>query len=95
MARLCGEPVGELQADRLGVAERFAREHGVVVVLKGARTVVGALLAQRMEPRDAARAGAYLHGLAGDLAARRHGERGLVASDLGEALGEVWAAWRL
>ncbi len=125
MARLCGEPVAELQADRLGVAERFAREHGVVVVLKGARTVVaapdgelsivptgnpgmatggtgdtltglvGALLAQRMEPRDAARAGAYLHGLAGDLAARRHGERGLVASDLGEALGEVWAAWRL
>ncbi len=42
MARLCGLSVAEVQADRVGVAVRFAREHGVVVLLKGARTVVAA-----------------------------------------------------
>jgi NAD(P)H-hydrate epimerase len=40
MARLCGLSVAEVQADRVGAAGRFAREHGVVVLLKGARTVV-------------------------------------------------------
>jgi NAD(P)H-hydrate epimerase len=35
-----------------------------------------------------------VHGRAGDLAARRFGERGLVAGDLGEAIGAVWAEWR-
>ncbi len=40
MARLLGCPVAEIEADRIGVARKFAREHGVVLVLKGARTVV-------------------------------------------------------
>ena len=40
MARLAGKSVGEVQADRLGTATGFARAHRVVVVLKGARTVV-------------------------------------------------------
>jgi NAD(P)H-hydrate epimerase len=31
-----------VQADRIGTAERYAQEHGVVVVLKGAETVVAA-----------------------------------------------------
>jgi NAD(P)H-hydrate epimerase len=31
-----------VQADRVGVATRYASEHGVVVVLKGAQTVVAA-----------------------------------------------------
>ncbi len=51
--------------------------------------VVGALLARGLTARDAARAGAFLHGLAGDLACERRGEEALVASDVVEALGEA------
>jgi NAD(P)H-hydrate epimerase len=40
MGRLAGLTVAAVQADRRGVAERFARRHRVVVVLKGYRTVV-------------------------------------------------------
>ena len=40
MARLTGLSVAELQADRLGVARRFAKEWQVTVVLKGAGTVI-------------------------------------------------------
>ena len=40
MSRLAGLPVDSIQRDRRGVAEKFAAEHGVVVVLKGHRTVV-------------------------------------------------------
>lgn len=53
----------------------------------------GALLAQGLSPTDAAVAGVYVHGLAGDLAAKRTGEMGLVASDLLAGLQEVWCAW--
>jgi ADP-dependent NAD(P)H-hydrate dehydratase / NAD(P)H-hydrate epimerase len=42
MARLAGMSVADVEADRIGTARRFAREHGVHVVLKGARTVVAA-----------------------------------------------------
>ncbi len=55
--------------------------------------LVGALLAGGIEPAAAARAAAWVHGRAGDLAARRLGERGLLAADLADALGEVWAEW--
>jgi NAD(P)H-hydrate epimerase len=123
MARLTGLSAGEVQADRIGVAAAWAREWGVTVVLKGARTVVadpegppaviptgnaglatggsgdvlcglvGALLAGGLAPRAAGRVGAWVHGRAGDRVAERLGQRGLVASDLGEAIGEVWAEW--
>lgn len=43
---------------------------------------VGALLAQGMAPYDAARAGVYLHGLAGEAVRARLGDAGLLASDL-------------
>ena len=42
MARLCGLTVEQVQADRIGVARRFADEYGVTVVLKGHRTVITA-----------------------------------------------------
>ena len=42
MARLAGTDTAAVQADRIGTAERFSRQHGVVVVLKGAETVVAA-----------------------------------------------------
>jgi len=44
--------------------------------------VIAALRAQGLSPFAAAKAGAYLHGRAGDLAARTGGERGLLATDL-------------
>lgn len=39
MSRLTGITISEVQVDRVGVAERFAREYGVVLVLKGAATI--------------------------------------------------------
>jgi ADP-dependent NAD(P)H-hydrate dehydratase / NAD(P)H-hydrate epimerase len=40
MARLAACSIADVQKDRLGVARRFAREHNVMVVLKGHRTLV-------------------------------------------------------
>jgi hydroxyethylthiazole kinase-like uncharacterized protein yjeF len=40
MARLAGCSIADVQKDRLGVARKFAREHELVVVLKGHRTLV-------------------------------------------------------
>lgn len=40
MARLTGKTVAEIQADRIGTARNFAREHGCILVLKGYRTIV-------------------------------------------------------
>ena len=44
--------------------------------------LVAALLAQGLAPFDAAALGAHLHGLAGDLAAARLGEHGMIATDV-------------
>ena len=101
--------------ERLSRLRSFVDEHGVVTLLKGRTTLIGApgvthlnptgtnalatagtgdvltgaiatLLAQGLSPVDAARAGAYWHGRAGQIAlARRH--RGVVARDVDEALG--------
>jgi ADP-dependent NAD(P)H-hydrate dehydratase / NAD(P)H-hydrate epimerase len=54
----------------------------------------GALLAGGLPPPAAGRVGAFVHGRAGDLVTRQTGERGLVAGDLGDAIGAVWAEWR-
>ena len=40
MARLVGMTVKEVEADRVGLARRFAIEHGLTLVLKGWRTLV-------------------------------------------------------
>ena len=40
MARLAGCSTADVQKDRLGVARKFAREHELIVVLKGNRTLV-------------------------------------------------------
>lgn len=122
-ARLIGKPTAEVQANRIELARTFARTHQVVLVLKGARTIIarpdgtvtinptgnagmatggtgdvlsgllGALLAQHLSSEDAAVAGTYVHGLAGDLMKERHGEMGLIASDLIDGLSEVWKRW--
>ncbi len=114
MARLMAGTVTarEIQADREGVAQRMAAEWGVVLVLKGAFTVVagpegqvmvlpfansalatagsgdvlaGAIVglrAQGMGAFEAAVAGAYVHGLAGEMARAELGDMGVVAGDL-------------
>lgn len=117
MARLQEHMTPQLiNADRVGSATQFARTRRVIVVLKGARTVIAhpdgqvavcptgnpgmatagtgdvltgmitGLLAQGLTPWNAARAGTYLHGLAGDLAATRMGMIGMTAGDLMEQI---------
>lgn len=54
--------------------------------------ILGGLLAQGLEPADAAQLGVYLHGLAGDLAAADLTERGMIAGDL---LDRIPVAWRI
>lgn len=76
MARLAEIPVEAVQANRVVVARDFATRHGVVVVLKGARTVT-ALPDGRVRINDSGHAGMasggmgdVLTGLAGSLLAQ-------------------------
>jgi NAD(P)H-hydrate epimerase len=48
--------------------------------------VIAALLSQQLDVLNAALTGAYLHGLAGDLAVRDTGQISLIATDLIEYL---------
>ena len=113
MARLVQNASSQcINKDRIGIARTFATTHHVILVLKGANTVIAnphgqvaicstgnpgmasagmgdvltgmiaGFLAQGLSSWDAARTGAYLHGLAGDLAAKSIGEPGLIASDV-------------
>ena len=50
--------------------------------------IIATLLAQGLAPVDAARAGAYWHGLAGQRAAEKR-RVGVIASDVANALGEA------
>ncbi|MAG92420.1 MAG: NAD(P)H-hydrate dehydratase [Planctomycetaceae bacterium] len=52
--------------------------------------LIAALLAQGMDAFEAAQLGTHLHGLAGDLTAAEQSQRGLIASDLPDALGRAW-----
>jgi NAD(P)H-hydrate epimerase len=44
--------------------------------------MISSFIAQRISPQNASILGVYLHGLAGDIVARKKGEHSLVASDL-------------
>ncbi|HTG00558.1 MAG TPA: NAD(P)H-hydrate dehydratase [Nitrospirota bacterium] len=122
MGRLAGIPAAEVQQSRIETASNFARHYGVIVVLKGAGTVVAlpdgpafinstgnpgmatggtgdvltgmiaGLLAQGYAPSQAACAGVYLHGLAGDLAAGEKGEASLIAGDVIEKISAAMKA---
>jgi hydroxyethylthiazole kinase-like uncharacterized protein yjeF len=85
---LIAEPGGQLRVNPTG--NPGMATGGTGDVLSG---MVGAFLAQRLAPVDAASVGVLAHGLAGDAAARRWGRLGVIASDLTAALGEVWTAW--
>ncbi len=52
--------------------------------------IITSLLAQGMEPFDAAQMGAHVHGLAGDIVAEQSSQRGMIASDLLTGLCEAW-----
>lgn len=53
--------------------------------------LIASLIGQGMTPFDAACAGAHLHGLAGEAAGRKLGQRSVLASDVIESLPEVFA----
>ncbi len=48
--------------------------------------VIAALAGYGVDPFDAASAGAYMHGLAGDIAAEIYGQWGMTAAEIAEAL---------
>jgi hydroxyethylthiazole kinase-like uncharacterized protein yjeF len=111
-ARLVGRTNDEVVRHRLELAPEFASKHGVIVVLKGYRTLIaapdgrvfvnptgnpgmatggtgdvlggmiGAQIAQKNDLLGAVLSAVYAHGLAGDVAAERLGERSLVAGDI-------------
>ncbi len=118
-SRLSGLSIPEIEARRPEVAREFAARYGLVLLLKGPRTIItdgvevafnqtgnsgmatggsgdvltgliAALLGQGLSPFNAARTGAYLHGLAGDIAAAELSEPGLIASDLPKYLPRAW-----
>ncbi len=111
MSYLTGMKIRDIQDKRQEIAEKFAKEHGVTVILKGYHTVVtdgrntcvnltgnpgmatagsgdvlagitGSLLVQGYGTFESAKYAAYIHGLAGDLAAKESGETSLIASDI-------------
>ncbi len=55
--------------------------------------MLGGLLAQRLDPFEALQLGVLLHGLAGDRAAERVGQHGLLANDLLEELPRILKEW--
>ena len=52
--------------------------------------IIGALVAQGLEPYDAATLGVYIHGLAGDIASKKLSEYSVMASDIIDALPQVF-----
>ncbi|HLV35678.1 MAG TPA: NAD(P)H-hydrate dehydratase [Spirillospora sp.] len=120
MARLSGLSTGEIQSNRVRIAREKAAEWSVILLLKGAHTLIASpvgdlttlpfktdalakagtgdvlagiivgLLAQGVAPYEAAIAGGYVHGLAGELAAQRVStSRSVLASDVSAHLAEA------
>ncbi len=52
--------------------------------------IITGLLAQQLSPENAAVAGVYLHGLAGDIAAEYTSQQSLIASDIIDYLGDAF-----
>lgn len=57
--------------------------------------IIAGLLAQGLEPEKAAPLGVWLHGKAGDVAKERKGERSMTASDLIEAIPDLFMKLQL
>jgi NAD(P)H-hydrate epimerase len=52
------------------------------------------LLAQRYSPEEAAVLGVYLHGLAGDFAAKASSQESMIASDITENIGKAYSSFK-
>ena len=52
--------------------------------------IIGALLAQGLKGMEASSYGVFIHGLAGDIARKKMGTHPMIASDIIDALKEVW-----
>ncbi len=52
--------------------------------------VIAALVGQGMSPLEATKLGVYLHGLAGDLAAKEKGQHGVIATDMIDKLPDAF-----
>jgi len=119
IARLLGISINKVQSKRKEIAQKFARDYKVTVVLKGNRSVIAdykgnlyvnrtgnpgmatagsgdvltgiiaAFLGQGLSVFAAAKYAVYLHGLAGDLAAKEKTELGMIASDIIEKIPEA------
>ena len=119
MGRLLHSDTQSVQRDRQRIAAGYARDRNVVLVLKGAETVIaapdgrlhvdthrvvalasggtgdvltgvtGAMLAQGLDPFDAAVAAVTVHAYAGLLVEARRGRAGAIASDVIDALPEA------
>lgn len=106
--------------DRIHLAKEKAKEHNVIIVLKGHHTfiatpgeyhffnstgnagmatggsgdvltgIITSFVAQKYSSENAAVVGVYLHGLAGDLAAKKVSEPALIASDIIDHLGNAF-----
>jgi hydroxyethylthiazole kinase-like uncharacterized protein yjeF len=81
---LVAEPSGELWRNSSGNPGMASAGTGDVLsgVLVAYLAAVSSLPGRGWTARDAARAAVHVHGLAGDLAAERLGERAVIASDL-------------
>jgi ADP-dependent NAD(P)H-hydrate dehydratase / NAD(P)H-hydrate epimerase len=116
MGRLMGRSTQAIQMDRIESARAFSLEHGVIVVLKGARTVIAepggavyinptgnpgmasggmgdvltgmiaGLVAQGLEPLQAAQLAVFTHGHIGDGIAAGRAPIGILATDIIEGI---------
>lgn len=119
MSRLCGLTTSEIKEHMMEVAQSFAREHKVTVVLKDSRTIVSdgsaqaylnctgnngmatagsgdvlsgmivGLVAQAMDPFEAAKLSVYLHGLAGEQASKNVGCYSMMAGDIVRSITKI------
>jgi len=119
-ARLLNINIKQVQKNRAMLASDFARKHGVIVVLKGQRTIVASpdkrlyinqtgnpgmasggcgdvlcgmiasFLGQGIEAFRAAELAVYLHGLAGDYAAKEKTQSCLLATDILNSLPQAF-----
>jgi ADP-dependent NAD(P)H-hydrate dehydratase / NAD(P)H-hydrate epimerase len=78
---LVGEPDGHVYVNPTG--NPGMATGGMGDVLSG---IIAALLARGADPLDAACAGVYLHGLAGDILAMELGDTGLLATELADRI---------
>ena len=121
LSRLCGIASEEILKSPLEITREFAKKWDVVILLKGAPTIIGdakgrvffnpsgnsgmatagsgdvltgiiaGLMGQKLSAVDAAVLGAYIHGLAGDRAAGKLGQRGIIAGDIMKNVAHVFA----